>query len=471
MSNKKKISLILGILLLLIFSFVLDAPEALEEQAVSHGYTGRTAMIVLGSLVMAICWWASNVFPDWVTAMSMQLVIVIFAKINFSLAFVGYSKSTLWLLVGAFILSAAITKVGLLKRISFFLMRLFPATYRGQVLAMMSVGVACSPLMPSSTAKCVLGSILAESSSTVLGYENHSAGRSGLFMASWSGFYLLAPMFLSASFFSYVILEVLPPEYNAVSWGKWLLIMIVWGILTFIGMFFACMILYKPKDEGSSSQAAASVSNSDLGAMKSSEKIVAVIMGLCLIFWILEPVTGISSSIVALTGGVLCFIFNILEKKEISTLIPWGFILLVGVVMNIGDIFINVGISDWILGVVEPLATQISNKYIFIIFVYIVGFLMRFIIASQTAVITLLTGLFAPISASVGVAPVLAGITVYVASTWMVKYQNPTFLAALEGMGETISHQDTLKGAFGYLVVSLAACVISIPYWQLLGLM
>ena len=247
--NKKIIFGIVGVFLFFLIAVVLPVPEGLKQAAEQYGYSGKSAMIVLGSLMWAICWWAGTVIPDWNTALGLQCIWILAAGLSFTDAFSSFSKSTVWLIVGAFSLSSAITKTGLLTRISLQLMRLFPASFRGQVTAMMTVGTICGPLMPSTTAKVVLGSRLASSSADLMQYENNSKARTGLFLASWSGFVLTAPLFLSASFLSYSLVTALPADYSAISWFQWFLAMLPWGILIFVAMYLVIMVFYHPKDK------------------------------------------------------------------------------------------------------------------------------------------------------------------------------------------------------------------------------
>ena len=170
--------------------------------------------------------------------------------------------------------------------------------------------------MPSSTAKGLLGGKLAKTSADLMGYEKNSQGRSGLFVAAWSGFGLLAPMFLSASFLSYSMIGCLPEEYGQVSWMQWLIAMVPWGIIVFAGMWLTAAVLYRPDGEKPFSKDHICGLYRDLGKMQTPEKLTGLILAVCLVFWILERTTGISAGIVSLVGGMLCFALGILKKRS-----------------------------------------------------------------------------------------------------------------------------------------------------------
>lgn len=429
-------------------------------------------MIVLGGLLWAICWWAGMVIPDWCTALGLQCIWVVAGGLGFARVFAGFSGSTLWLIIGTFILAAAISKTGLLRRISLNLMKLFPPNFRGQVLAMLTVGTVCSPLMPSSTAKSVLGAKLAESSADLMSYPANSCGRSGLFVAAWTGFRLTTPAFLSASFLTYSLIGAMPESYADVSWMQWLLAMIPWLALVLLGMFALTMLYYPPERRGNFSKAEINVFCLDMGKIKKEEKLTAAIMSVCLLFWFLEKSIGISAGAVALVGGIACFACGVLDGKEICTGVPWGFVMFTGVVLNMGNVFVDTGISVWLLSLTKPLFEQVKTPYLVIIITFIITVALRFALASQTAVITLLISVLSPIVTSIGIHPIVIGLVIYTATfCWIVMYQNPTYLSALESMNGTVRHGATIPAAVGYLILALLACLISVPYWGMMGYM
>lgn len=118
-------------------------------------------MKILGATALAIAWWMGEVFSDWLTTIMLLILWVVLGGIPFTSAFSSYAGTSVWLIVGAFSLAAAVTKTGFFKRIASYLMQLFSPSFGGQVLALLVVGALCAPLIPSSTAKAVLGASIA----------------------------------------------------------------------------------------------------------------------------------------------------------------------------------------------------------------------------------------------------------------------------------------------------------------------
>ena len=130
-SIKRAIMGCLGALLCILFCVVLPSPAALQAAAESVGSTGRSAMMVLGTVFLAICWWAGAVISDWMVALLLQCLWVIMKITDVSGAFSSYTNSTVWLFVGVFCITTAVNRTGLIRRIALKLMQHFPPTFLG----------------------------------------------------------------------------------------------------------------------------------------------------------------------------------------------------------------------------------------------------------------------------------------------------------------------------------------------------
>ena len=165
---------ILGVVLGLIIGFMAPPAELTVE-----------SMHYLGLLVWFICWMIGGVMPDFMTGITFLVLAVLLKLCDFTTAFSPFAGTTTWLLVGAFGVGAMLNKTGVLRRIAYVIMQLFPGTYTGQMLALYAAGIIVSPMMPSITAKAALMSPLSIPAAEAFGFEKNSKGATGLFMASY----------------------------------------------------------------------------------------------------------------------------------------------------------------------------------------------------------------------------------------------------------------------------------------------
>ena len=470
---KKPISGITGVVICLLFIYILKIPTSMEVAAIEAGSNGHVAMSVLGITLLSISWWIGGLVPDWLTSLVMMILWVIVVNIPFPVAFSGFGVSSVWLIVGAFCLAAAITKTGLFERIAYLLIRIFSPTFSGQVLALLLVGTICSPLIPSVTVKAVLGVAIAYNISNVMGYEAESPGRYGIFMASWFGFSLTASAFKTGSIQGYTLLGALPEEVSSnLSFLNWFVAMIPWLIIFLIASYFAIHFLYKPKKEPTLKGKNIIQYSDKFGKMDREEKIAALILSSTVVLWIFETKLNINASITALIATFFCFFFGILESKEISTIVPWDLVIFLGGLLNLGNIFAMVGLDIWFQNIIGPFFANLNNLYIIILFVVIAVILIRFVIVSQNATIIVLLTILSPILRPFGISPFITGMIIYtVQASWFVPYQSPVYLVVLAGMNNTINFKNTVKACFAYEIINIIGILASIPLWKMLGYM
>ncbi len=459
---------IAGLLLYLAFAFLLPVPEVMAQTAEAAEYSGRMAMGVLGSILLAICWWAGDVFPNWIVSLSMQVIWVLFRYTNISGAFHSYTNSTIWLYMALFCIAAAVNKTGLLRRIALELMKLFSTSFRGQVMALMISGVVCSPLIPSAAAKIVLGSMLALNIADAMGYEKDSPGRYGLFIAAIIGYGMVCPAFISAGTNSYAMLSVLPEEVQAqATYMTWLIAMLPWLIIEVAGMTLFIFRYYGRDDKAVISSEFVAEELRKMGKISKDEKIVFAVLAVCLFFWIFESVIHVDSTAVALVGAIICFLSGILENKEIATAPPWHLIIFVGGAINIGYMLSVSGLNGWFQHILMPVFGLIGNKYTLVLIIAVSIIVIRFFIVSLTATITLTLSILVPILDSLGIGSLGVGLIIYASMLcWFVPYQNLVLIPGLNSMNGTIQHRGTVPACFMYEALSLIAFFVSIPLWD-----
>lgn len=460
-----------GIILLLLFAFVLDAPASMEIAAAEKGVSGKTAMGVLGVILWALVWWAGQLFPNWIIGLGMLSLLVLAGYFPFSTAFASFSGTSFWMIFGAFGLAAGAKKTGLLQRISIGLMRLFPPTYWGQMIALVIAGTICSPLIPSTSAKFVMGAVVAKGTADIMGYGSESNGRYGLFLAAWTGFSLSAPAFKSSGVNSFTMFVSLPAEVQPeVSWTSWLIASLPWLLIMLLGMLLALRFSYQPSEKSGMTHAQAEERYRALGPIGTEEGQTIVILGGCLLCWVFEGVLGLNSAVVAIVATLLLFALKILTPSDLANSIPWPLLFFVGVVSGISTLLSRVGIDIWLKEELTPLFSLLKSPVLLVFIVTITVVLARFFLVSYVVTISLFVAILSPVFIEIGIHPLIAGIVVDVAtSMWLMPYQSVSYIAGFACMEDTITYSKAAKASVVYQFISLLACCISIPYWSMLG--
>jgi DASS family divalent anion:Na+ symporter len=463
MTKKQIFGGILGIVLGVALA-LCSPPQGLTPQAMS----------ALGILVWAVTYWIFEVGPEYVVAIGMCTLWAVFKCVPFKIAFATFADSTWWLLLGALGMGVAVSKSGLLKRLSLLVMKIFPASFNGQVLALFSAGFLISPLIPSVTAKAAIVAPVSMGISDAMGYERKSRGAGGLFGAMFVGFVLTGPMFLSASFVCYMMRGLLPAAVQEqFHWTYWFLAAFAYTVTVIVLLYFVIIFLYKPKEKVSLSKSYVTEQLAKIGPMSRNEKITAVVLVVALLFWMTETVHGISSTVIALLALVILLGSKVYDRPDFRASMAWDIMIFIGGIVAIGGVLTSLKIDKWLAEIFGHIITpMISNIYIFIIVLSISIYAARYLIVSFTAATAIFTVLLLPFAAQANVNPWVIGFIVFTSSMiWNVFYQNSTFVTAYTAVGgEMVTHKQMALLSYAYCVISIIGLLACVPIWKIMGL-
>ena len=457
---KEAVTILIGIAIALI-----PAPAGLEQRS----------MYFVGITVWAILNWFLNTMPTFASGLLMLSLYVLTNTTTFAKAFSPFHGSTVWLIIAVLLIGAAMSKSGLLSRLCLIIMNVFPPTFRGQVAALIGAGVVIGPTMPSTVAKVAIAGPFATKIGELLGFEKRSKGMNGMFLAMETGFALLAPMFITCSFWAYQITGALTPEEaEPFTFGGWFKLMLPWAIVALVLSYIAIIFMYKPDNSKTIDKTDIKNMLKDLGPMKRDEKITAAVLLVSLVMWILERTINVAAVVTALLAvGVLVFT-KVIGVKELKGA-NWNLILFIGASTAISTVIADVGMDVWLADKLGPVIGPFaSNPYVFITIVSIAVLLVRFAMTSGAAVIVLFMVLLTPVCQAAGINPWVAGIIAYIMNQpWFLRYENPPFNGGFDAAGgdEYLDFNATVPFCAVFHVIALLALFVCVPFWKGAGLL
>jgi len=459
----KKVGLILGFAAGIIIG-LLPPPAGLTPAAM------RGIGIIIGTILLFVF----ESLPNYAATTLMCACFVIFKVGNYAQAFSAYAGSIWWLVVGVLGIGIAVNNCGLLKRLSFYAMRLFPPTYSGMIMALLGVGTAFAPLMPTTMAKQAIAAPVTMKIGENLGLKKRSKGMAGLFNAMYIGWSINGTIFVSASFVGYMMIGALPESArNDVSWIDWFIAMIPWGTILIVCTYFMLNFLYKPKDSQRVSKDLIDGQLKALGPVSRNEKLVGAVFLVTLAFWITEGMHHIPSTGVALVALIVLAYLNLFTVQDFQTKMPWSLIFYIGGVVNIGSIISAQKIDVWFGNLAGPTLGSIAvMPYAYVVLVALSVYLMRFIMISFSSLMVIVTIILSPIAWKFGIHPWVTGMIAYCSScTWVTLYQNANMLVgwAASGGEEYLDFKHVRLGACGYLIINIIGLLASIVWWKSLG--
>lgn len=462
MSKKKLLGFAIGLVVAVVLA-LLTPPEGLTA----------AAMLGLGILLFGIILLVFDVFPNYATIIGVLSAWAILKVVPFKTAFGTFAGTTWWLMFGAVGMGIAGMKSGLLKRIACHVMKIFPATLRGQITALMCSGLVISPLIPSTAAKAAIMAPISLTISDSMGYQRKSNPAVGLFGAFFIGAAASGPAFLSASYLGYTVLGLLPAESAAeVTWFNWLFFALPWVVMYVVGNFIGLNFLHKIKDETKLSSTVIENKITELGPMSKNEKITLCVLIVSLLMWMTEQFHGINATLTALVALFVLLAFGVYGREEFGMNMGWDNLIFIGGTVSIGPVLTELGLDKYIANTFGQFIIPVmGNMWLFIPLVAMVIFLARFVIASNTTALTLFIIILLPFAQAAGIHPWVIGFIVYCSiMSWVAEYENAIYLNAKAAVNGMFDHYQVVPQAFLYLIVSLVGLLVCIPWWKMLGL-
>lgn len=483
---KKRNGLIFASVLVVVF-YVLACSMKLREDSVLSAASFVYAGVFLAVIVLLL----TGALADWVVVLGasslMILTDAVFRKVGimtepvFTMPglFGAFSGSTVWLVIMVFALSAGIGKSGLLNRIAIAILSVFPPTYTGAVVAMMCTGTVLSPLIPSVNAKVNILIPFATSTTEEMGIKPRSKGALGLFTACYLPAYLGGNAFLTGSVYVSVIcgfitsyaaaLGVEGASFNFVSW---LVAASVWFVVLLAGTFLFCAVLCRPAEKVEFSKTFFKDRLKEMGAMRRDEKIAAAVLVIALLLWSTSSFHGMDTAMIGWAAICVMCATGLLAPSDFNTKIPWSLVVFIGSLLGMANYMSTLGWSDAIAGVLGPiLAPLVASPWIFVPFICIFTYLLRFLIIEQNTALVVVMAIFGGLMHAAGMNLYVIIFTEFMSSMcWTVPYMNPFAMATLGvAGGKYVTFPEMRRASILYMVINLVGCTASIPLWYALG--
>ena len=148
---------------------------------------------------IAILLWATNALPEYVTALLFFAAITIFRAAPADVVFSGFQSEAFWLVLGGFVLGAAIRKVGLADRIAGVLASPLTGSWFSMVAGIVGLTYALAFVMPSNMGRIALLMPIVLALADRAGFREGSPGRIALALAVGLGTYELSASILPSN--------------------------------------------------------------------------------------------------------------------------------------------------------------------------------------------------------------------------------------------------------------------------------
>ncbi len=474
--TKRYIGFFLAIVVFLLIKFVLPL-DSLGSVTLSEG--GKNCLALsLGAVVM----WACGVAQPGYTGILYCALLVLMQVVpdadgvpsmaaTVAVAFGAWTKGTMWIVVGAYLIAGAVKDSGLGQRIAYAFMLKFVKSAKSLILSIFALTFVLALLIPHPFPRAFLilavVSVIAESA----GYGEDDRGK--------LGFLIFAAAVPCSMFFMTgdSTLNPLVASYGAnggaaIGFIDWFIYMSVPMVVATLCTIILALALFKPSKELVYDREEVLAKQAALG--KLSEKEIRTIVWLVIAIALWLTVSGDYLAWVTLVIGVLMAMPVI---GEVLTPASWGSVdiktlMFLTAAMAIGSVGGATGMNAWIADVVLP-STVPANPYLFALLVCALTMVIHMFMGSVMAGLGICVPAFLTFIQGTSVSPIAVALIVFTAINlhYILPFHN---LAILVGEGKDAggyTSKEAMKMGIPLTVVTFLVVLVEAFWFSTLGLM
>jgi anion transporter len=428
---------------------------------------GRKMLVVT---LFTVIWWIFNVLPPAYSTLLMLLGYLLLDLAKPEVVFRIWTLPLMWLIIGAFLIAAAVTKSGLAQRVAYFFMIRYATSYRSLIVLTYVLGFVLSLLIPHPFPRALLMMSLVRAIINKAGMNKADAASLGLsvFVATTatSTILLTGDSTLNTAAVGFSGLNM--------SWLDWAKYMAVPGMAASLLMMALHLLIFRQRGQVNIDRAEIHHEQQKLGPMSRDEIVTLLWVLAALILWTTDFIHHIDPAWVALivvVGLALPKVGDILEAKDISTGINWPIIFFVVGAFAIGSVSKTTGMAEWLAKVLMP-ATPSQNPYAFAALVGGATILVHMVLGSALACMSIVAPPLVHYAKIAGWNPLFPALLIYtaVAIHYIFPFQH---VAILLGQGETGGYdtRHVLKYGIPLTIITLIVLIpIEVTWWKTLEL-
>jgi len=267
----------------------------------------------------------------------------------------GYSDTTLWLIIVAFMFARGFIKSGLGTRIAYFFIRLLGRRTLGLAYGLAATEFVLGPVVPSNTARTA-GVMMPIVRSLARAYGSNPGDGTERKIGAYlimSTFYIdliISAMFLTAMAANPMAAKFAGDFGIKITWSSWFVAGIVPGIVSLILIPYIVYLIYKPEiTRTPEAVEMADAKLREMGPLNVSEKLMMGVFAIVLLMWVFgDTFFGINGTTAALVGLGLLLITGVLTWSDVLTETnAWDVLFWTGTLIMMAGFLNKMGMIPW----------------------------------------------------------------------------------------------------------------------------
>ncbi len=435
----------------------------------SESFTPEARMFLVLS-IMAILTIAFSLMDMLIPSILLPTFYVVFNVTNTATAFKGFATQTVWIILGAYVLTVALDECGILRRISYIIIKKLGGSYNATLYAIYIVGVVLGQLCFCGHYFLMVGFVYGICKAMNL----RPCSKEGAIMMGVGGMAALnVKVFLYQTSNMSLLTEGMKTVYPDFSITP--VQLLFYNCPEFIvAMAFIWLVtkIFKTKDvqfEGGKEYF--NQMHREMGAMSSAEKKAAVLLAVLMIYIMFQPLHGFPLNYGFMVLPWFCFFpgINIASKNCLMKIKEFfGTFAFAGACISIGQVATALGLGALIAQLSMPILAPLGKTGL-TFGVLILGAIANLLL-TPAAMCSLLSPALASIYQTLGYEPMTSILTVIYSLDMIFLPHEVTAYLVLFGFGMMNMKQFVAFFGGKSLFTLLMFGIIQIPWWHLLGL-
>jgi sodium-dependent dicarboxylate transporter 2/3/5 len=313
----------------------------------------QEAWRAIAVFLLALSLWSTTALPLAVTSLLTLALLPICGVLPSSKAFALFGNRSVFFILGAFILAAAMMKTGLSRRLALFLLHRFDRSPNILLLGIMLSAAFLSCWMPEHAVAAMMFPLVLEIAHSLdLKPLKTAYGKSLFLSMAWGAIIGGVATFLGGARNPLAVGMLQETYGQTIGFFEWMKA-VVPVVVVMLGVGHVLLRVFFPLDVKDVSGARRELGQAlaDTGAMSATEKKVGLVMLLTISAWIfISRSVGLAE--IGILAAVLLFVIKAVTWKDVEGYVNWGVILMYGGAIALGEALAETQAAAWFAQVV-----------------------------------------------------------------------------------------------------------------------
>lgn len=373
---------------------------------------GADARLTLAVFALATCAWIATPVDDTYIALGAGLALTVTGVISSDTLFGTLGDSTVWLLICAFVLAAAVTRTGLAGRAAAFLVG-GARTVRQLVHLTTAALVVTAFAVPATSGRAALALPVFLALAKALADRRRLVVMLALLFPTVILLSAVATL-IGAGAHLITVSVLWQATGDRIGFTEWLLV----GLpLAVASSHLAAETVLLTTTRRADRKGPVRITPEQIqehsddpvtGLWSQAEKRCALLLGTVVVLWCSEPLHRVPPAVVALIGAVVAAspALGTVHLKDALKTVPWALLLFMAATMAMGVALADSGAAEWLVG---GLPSGVS-PLLFLVVVVVISTAAHLVLQSRSARSSVLVPLVVAAAVVAGVNPVAAAL-------------------------------------------------------------